>query len=86
MELGIKVLELPDFMMKTALYDNRDKMQPATHEILSRWLKAQNSRQEAYINLHAGLKKCEMKELAVKLTQWVEGTAEETTTTLEEGK
>ena len=86
MELGIKVLGLPDFLIKTALYDNREKMQPATHEILSRWLKAHTSRQEAYVNLHAGLKKGGMKELAVKLTQWVEGTAEETTTTLEEGK
>ena len=86
MELGIKVLGLPDFLIKTALYDNREKMQPATHEILSRWLKAQNSRQEAYVNLQAGLRKCGMKELAVKLTQWVEGTAVETTRTIEKGK
>ena len=73
MELGIKVLGLPDFLIKTALYDNREKMQPATHEILSRWLKQQNSRREAYINLHAGLKKCEMSQLAAELKLWVEG-------------
>ena len=73
MDLGIKVLGLPDFLIKTAFYDNREKMQPATHEILSRWLKQQNSRREAYINLHAGLKKCEMSQLAAELKLWVEG-------------
>ena len=38
MDLGIKVLKLPKFVIETALYDNH-KIQPSTHEILSRWLK-----------------------------------------------
>ena len=72
MDLGIKVLKLPKFVIETALYDNH-KIQPSTHEILSRWLKKQNSRREAYINLHAGLKKYQMNQLAALLKLWVEG-------------
>ena len=83
MDLGIKVLGLPDFLIKTALYDNRGKIQPATHGILSRWLKNQNSPREAYKNLHAGLGKSGMNQLAAELKQWVERTAVET---LEERK
>ena len=75
MDLGINVLGHPEHVILTAIYDNRDKIQPATHEILSRWLKTQNNRREAFINLCAGLRKCEMNQLAIKLKEWVEETA-----------
>ena len=72
MDLGIKVLKQPDFVIKAALY-NKKEIQDATYEVLSTWAKEQNNRREAYINLHAGLKKCEMTQLAAELKQWVEG-------------
>ena len=78
MDLGVKVLELPDFLIKTAMYDNTGKIQPATHETLSRWLKNQNNRQEAYKNLYTGLGRSGMNQLAAELKQWVERTAAQT--------
>ena len=75
MDLGINVLGHPERVILTAIYDNRDKIQPAKHAILSRWLKTQNNRREAYINLCAGLRKYEMNQLAIKLKEWVEETA-----------
>ena len=38
MELGVKILQLPDFIVKTALY-NKKEIQSATHEIISDWSK-----------------------------------------------
>ena len=72
MNLGIRVLKQPEFIIKTALY-NKKEIQKATYEVLSTWEKQQNSLQEAYINLHAGLKKNQMIQLAAELRQWVEG-------------
>ena len=84
MDLGIKVLGLPEFVIKTALFDNREKLQAATHELLSRWLKQQNNRLEAYMNLQVGLRKCRMNQLAMELKQWVEGTTADIALTAEE--
>ena len=85
MDLGTKVLELPDFVIKTALYDMKD-IQPATHKILSTWLKQQANRKEAYVNILAGLRKCEMNQHAIELQQWVEGTAAEISGSPEKGE
>ena len=60
MDFGIKGLGLPDFKIKTAMYDHSDSIQAATHELLSTWLKKQTDRQEAYKNLQAGLKRAQM--------------------------
>ena len=48
MDLGIKVLELPDYVTKTALF-NKKEIQDATYDVLSTWLKEQKNRQEAYM-------------------------------------
>ena len=77
MDLGIKVLKQPDFVIKTALF-NKKEIQDATYEVLSTWEKGQNSRREAYINLHTGLRENGMKQLAAELKRWVEGTSAET--------
>ena len=63
MELGVKVLNLPDFKVRSALYDKRE-LQPATQKILRSWLKAQTSRHEAHQILYKELLKHEMNMLA----------------------
>ena len=73
MEFGVIVLKLPDFKIKSALYDHNNSIQEVTHELLSTWMKGQTSRQEAYTNLYSDLRKGEMKELAGLVKQWVEG-------------
>ena len=70
-DLGIKGLELPGYEIKAALR-NKGEIQEATYHVLSRWLEKQKSREEAYINLIAGLRKCEVNQLAGELEQWVE--------------
>ena len=71
MDLGIKVLKHPDFVIQGALYSNKE-ISLAAHELLRRWAEEQYNRRKAYINLHAGLRKCEMKQLAAELKLWVE--------------
>ena len=83
--LGINVLKVPDFVIKTALY-NKKEIQLATHEILSTWLKQQCSRQEAFINLHTGLKKFEMNQLAAVIKELVERTTAGKSQTPEKGE
>ena len=77
MDLGIKVLHLPECKINAALYQNNNSIQAATHELLTTWLKRQINRQEAYTNLYSDLRKGEMKELAGLLKQWVEGVRQE---------
>ena len=84
MVLGIKVLNLPKYVIKKAMYQK--EIQPATHEVLSRWVNKENNRQEAYINLYEGLRKAEMNHLAAELKQWVEGTAAEMSRALQDGE
>ena len=76
MELGVKVLELPDFIVKTALYNKRE-IQLATHEVISDWSKQQTNRFEAYTALKKALEKSKFTSLAGVLQQWVEGTVQQ---------
>ena len=71
MDLGINVLKQRELLIKAALY-NKKEIQDATHEVLSTWAKEQDSRREAYTNLHAGLKKYQMNELAKELKQMMQ--------------
>ena len=73
MEFGIKVLMFEEDTIKAAMYNHSDSIQAATHELLSKWLKQQPSRQEAYMNLLEGLKRAQMNQLASNLRIWVEG-------------
>ena len=72
MQLGVKVLELPDFVVKSAVY-NCKRIQSAAHEVLSTWLKQQTNRHEAYTNLITSLQESEMNQLAAQLQTWAEG-------------
>ena len=75
MDLGIRVLGLPECVILTTIFDNSDKIQPATHAVLAKWLQQQDNRREAYVSLNAGLRKYGMNQLAAELRQWVEETA-----------
>ena len=72
--LGIKGLELPDFKIKSALYDNK-QIQSAAYEVLSSWRQQYENSQEAFQNLIAALVKVEMNQLAAQLQEWTHGTA-----------
>ena len=77
MEFGIKVLTFKEDTIKAAMYDYSDSIQAATHKLLSKWLKQQPTRQQAYINLQTGLKRAQMNQLAAQLRKWVEGIDEQ---------
>ena len=74
MEFGIKVLSLSKDTIEAAMYDHRDSIQAATHKLLSKWLSQQQSSQDAYMVLQAGLKRAQMNRLASNLRVHVEGT------------
>ena len=66
LELGINVLGLRDFKIKAALYDHK-QIRPATHEVLSTWVKQQVNRVEAHTNLVASLERRQMFHLVSML-------------------
>ena len=83
--LGVKGLGLPDFKIKSALYDNK-RIQPAAYEVLSAWRKQQESRHDGYQILISALEKVEMNQLAAELREWMHGTAKQTKLTPERTK
>ena len=75
MDLGVKALQVPDFKIKSALYDHKESIQAATQDVLFTWLKQQSNRQTAYTTLHTALLKCDaFRSKAAELEQWVMGT------------
>ena len=68
---GTNGLRVPEHVIDTALYNYRTCIQDAAHSVLSMWLKQQPNRQEAYMNLQAGLKRAQMNELAALVRKWV---------------
>ena len=52
--LGVKGLKLPEFIIKAAIY-NKNEIQDAAHEVLHTWLNKQNNREEAFNNLQSAL-------------------------------
>ena len=86
MDLGIKALKLPDFKIQSALYDHKDSIMAATHEVIRAWLQQQSNKQDAYVALHTGLKEAKMNQLAGELQLWVEATVGNTSTPMKEGR
>ena len=78
-ELGIKALKLPEFIIKSALYNHSQSIQSAAHDVLSTWLKQQQGdRHTAYTTLRTALQKCDdLKSMAAELEIWVMGTVQE---------
>ena len=74
-DLGTKVFKLDKNIIDDALFDHTTRIQGAAFEVLHRWVNKQfGGRKEAYINLQAALRKCQMNKLAALLRMWVEGT------------
>ena len=67
--LGVKVLKLPKFVIDTAVY-NKKEIQDAAYEVLGTWLKKQNNREEAFSLLQTELQASEMNLLAAEMRQW----------------
>ena len=72
-DLGTNALDVPEHIIDTALYNHRASIQEAAYVALSTWLKQYQSRQKAYINLQAGLKRAQMNQLAALLRKWSGG-------------
>ena len=81
MNLGIKGLKLPKFIIESALYRHPKDIQDAAHDVLSEWVKQQEDMENNYKNLVQCLKQCQMNQLAVELMQLVEGTCNSELTT-----
>ena len=71
----MKGLKLPDYIVKTALYNHRTSINEAAYYGLSTWMKQQENREVAYTRILAGLKRCGMDQLAAQLKLWVEGSS-----------
>ena len=75
-DLGIKVLKLPEYVINAALYDHNNSIQEAAYQLLSMWLRGQTNRQQSYTYLYSALKEGNMGELAGLVKQMVEGLAD----------
>ena len=74
-ELGVRGLNLPEFIIDAAIY-NKNEIQDATREVLQTWVKQQTNREESLVKLQTGLQKCEMNSLVAELRLWTEGRTE----------
>ena len=84
----MKALKLPDYIVKTALYNHRTSVNEAAYDLLSTWMKQHENREVAYTRILVGLERCGMDELAAQLKLWVEGSSveEQTLKSHEESK
>ena len=60
MKLGVKVLKLPDYKIKSALYNHSDSINSAAYEVLSKWRVQYENRYEAYNILMSSLEQHNM--------------------------
>ena len=74
MKLGVKVLKMPDFKIKSALYDNRDSINAAACEVLSEWRVQHRNRSQAYSILMSSLAQHNMMYLVGANQELVEET------------
>ena len=65
-EVGVKSLKLPDFIIKSALYNHKD-INSAAHDVFRSWRQKQNNDQEAYITLKAFFRQHGFNNLAAVL-------------------
>ena len=71
-KLGVQVLKLPDYPVKTALTNNPRCIQSAAYDVLNLWSKQYRRRQDAYADLKTSLGMSRMDGLIDAFTQWVE--------------
>ena len=81
LDLGIKVLRLPDHQVDSVWTKHRPDVNLAARELLQIWKKKQTNPREAFNNLCTALQQCEMNQLVAELTQWVKNTTVQFTQT-----
>ena len=72
-DIGTRVLNIQEQIIDAALHNQKTSIQDAAYSLLDTWIKGQSSRQEAYVSLQSGLKRCHMNQIASNLRMWVEG-------------
>ena len=73
MELGIRVLKIPENKINLAITNHRHSIQDAAQEVLRLWLRQQVNRETAYTVLYNALRGNNWNMLATHLKGWVEG-------------
>ena len=69
-ELGTNALGVRERTIDTALTNYRTSINDAAYNILSTWRKQYESSEKAFMDLQAGLRRAEKKELAALLRKW----------------
>ena len=67
-QLAYAGLKLKHHEVEPIVTNKQNDIQSAAHELLSKWQRKQNSKEEAFSNLHAALKECQLEMLAEELT------------------
>ena len=80
LDLGLKVLRLPQHQVNSAL-TNKGDVELAAHHILQIWCKQYTSSLEVYTALYTSLKKCGKSQLAAQLQELVSPGATPSTST-----
>ena len=65
-EVGVKSLKLPDFIIQSALHNHKD-INSAAHDVFRSWRQKQNNDQEAYITLKTSFRQHGFNNLAAVL-------------------
>ena len=79
--LGIIGLGLKKEVVDTALYNHRTNIEDAAYNVVTTWSLQWRHRSEAFTNLIASLRKCQMNQLANELQQTKSQASSETLTT-----
>ena len=72
MDIGVKVLRLPEYEIQSALHDKKD-IQPAAQKVFKSWLKKQENREKAFTAIRRSLQENGMNLLANVLSSSVQG-------------
>ena len=67
-QLAYAGLKLKHHEVEPTVTNKQNDIQSAAHELLSKWWRKQNSREEAFSNLHAALEECQLQMLVDELT------------------
>ena len=68
-KLACRGLKLEDHEIQSSITEKQNDVQMAAHDLLRIWLKTQNSKEEAFTNLHAALQECQLEMLADELVK-----------------
>ena len=67
--LGVTGLKLSRSVIQTALTNNQREINSAAHTVLRKWFVQQENREDAFTDLQAALRQCEMSHLASQLVK-----------------